>query len=122
MNNKYDSHIDINGEEVRALLELIRKDEGDVNIVDIEKMQTFRMAYYIFRKSVAGDDVEFSSEANSPFPSVGSISAEGELLYITNPDLFDMVAKSASSMEIYPLTNGKVRMCFTFHGLTRSLD
>lgn len=63
------------------------------------------------------EDVEISYAVCEPFPSMGSIHLEfGE---ITFEDMlrFSRVCEFADNMEIYPLTNGKLRMSFAFHGV-----
>ncbi|MBR4894007.1 MAG: hypothetical protein IKZ36_02275, partial [Kiritimatiellae bacterium] len=49
--------------------------------------------------------------------NVAVIRVEGVSLEITNAEGFARAAEFATNTEIYPLTNGNVRMTFTFHGL-----
>lgn len=125
MNNKYWRPED-RGETLEKnldyLTELIRKDEGRVAALNVERMQQLQLAYDIFKKIVIGEDVSVSYQTNKPFPSMGSISVEADLLALSDPELFHVVAKLANNMEVYPLTDGKVRMTFTFHGLTMPLE
>ena len=53
---------------------------------------------------------------------MGSISVEGPMLEFDCPEWFSRVAEFASNTEVYPLAKNKVRMTFTFHGLTKPIE
>lgn len=104
------------------LTEIIRKQETGPQILDVKRVQEMQRADEVIKKAVTGEDVEFFCEVNKPVLSVGSISVEGKILAVADPNWFHVVASLASNMEIYPLTNGKTLMTFTFHGLTKSIQ
>lgn len=53
--------------------------------------------------------------------NMGSISVELDSLTVEEPPVFaDMVFK-ADNFEVYPLTNGKIRLDVTFQGVLKSL-
>lgn len=104
------------------LTKIIREQEAGPQILDVKRVQEMQLAEEVIKKEVMGEDVEFFCEVNKPFLSMGSISVEGKILAVADPDWFHVVAGLASNMEIYPLTNGKIRMTFTFHGLTKSIQ
>ena len=59
-------------------------------------------------------------ELNETF-NLGSISVELDSLTVENPLAFaDLICK-ADNFEIYPLTNGKIRLDITFQGILKSL-
>lgn len=53
--------------------------------------------------------------------NLGSISVELDSLTVEEPLTFaDMIYK-ADNFEVYPLTNGKIRLDVTFHGVLKKL-
>lgn len=53
--------------------------------------------------------------------NLGSISVELDSLTVEEPLAFaDMIYK-ADNFEVYPLTNGKIRLDITFHGVLKNL-
>ena len=53
--------------------------------------------------------------------SVGVVRVEGVSLEIADAKWFSRAAEFATNTEVYPLTNGKVRMTFTFHGFLKEV-
>lgn len=70
------------------------------------------------RYVLQGQVVAISHKLNEPFQSMGSISVEGAAISFCSTRMFVKIAALASNAEVYPLTNGSVRLTFTFHGLT----
>lgn len=65
---------------------------------------------------------EFQCEYNEPFTETGSFDIVGDQIVIENMETFINIGKLASNMEVYPRTDGKLRMSFTFHGLTTPIE
>lgn len=63
---------------------------------------------------------EIAVEINEMF-NIGSITAEVTDLSITNIPSFFFILSSADIFEIYPLTNGKIRLDITFHNVLKTL-
>lgn len=125
MNNKYlepEERDESADDFIDQLAKLVQEDESRTSMVNVDRMQQLKLAYEIFKKTMIGENVDISYQVNKPFPSMGNISVEADLLAISNPRMFHMIAKLANNVEIYPLTNGRVRMCFTFHGLVKPLE
>lgn len=114
-------------EEVWAMLdnvvvtvgEAIIADESKPAIIDPIKVQQMQFAYGVLKYLTKNTDAKLSYALHEPFKSMGSISVEGKNLAFTNAEWFSRAAEFASNTEVYPLTNGKVRMTLTFHGLVR---
>ena len=69
-----------------------------------------------------GQNVTVSYKLHEPFKSMGSVSVEGEQLVFDKPEWFARVAEFASNTEVYPLAKQAIRMTFTFHGLTKTIE
>lgn len=94
-------------------------DESKPAIIDPIKVQQMQFAYGVLKYLTKDTDAKLSYALHEPFKSMGSISVEGKNLAFTNAEWFSRAAEFASNTEVYPLTNGKVRMTLTFHGLVR---
>ena len=99
--------------------EAIVADESKPAIIDPIKVQQMQFAYGVLKYLTKNTDSKLSYALHEPFKSMGSISVEGKNLAFTNAEWFSRAAEFASNTEVYPLTNGKVRMTLTFHGLVR---
>ena len=53
--------------------------------------------------------------------NLGSISVELDTLTIYEPKIFADIICNADNFEIYPLTNGKIRLEFTFQSILKSI-
>ena len=99
--------------------EAIVADESKPAIIDPIKVQQMQFAYGVLKYLTKNTDAKLSYALHEPFKSMGSISVEGKNLAFTNAEWFSRAAEFASNTEVSPLTNGKVRMTLTFHGLVR---
>ena len=67
--------------------------------------------------------IVYLTEANKQaIEAVTSLNIEGKNLTFTNAEWFARAAEFASNTEVYPLTNGNVKMTLTFHGLVRPIE
>lgn len=116
-------------EEVWAMLdnvvvtvgEAIIADESKPAVINPIKIQQMQFAYGVLKYLTRDSDVKLTYALHEPFKSMGSISVEGKNLVFTNSEWFSRAAEFASNTEIYPLTNGKVRLTLTFHGLVKTI-
>lgn len=53
---------------------------------------------------------------------MGSVFVEGKEIEFQNPEWFSKISKFASNVEVYVLAKNKVRLTFTFHGLTAPIE
>ncbi len=106
-----------------ALCEQIALDESRPSVVDPERYSQMNEAYRILRaltQDVRG--LHLTYELNKPFPSTGSITLEGKMIWVRGSKWFLKAAKLADNFEVYPLTNGRVRMSFCFNDLTTPIQ
>lgn len=117
-------------EEVWAMLdnvvvtvgEAIAADESKPAVLNPIKIQQMQFSYGVIKYLTQNTDAKMSYALNEPFKSMGSISVEGKNLAFTNSEWFARACEFASNTEVYPLTNGKVRLTLTFHGLVRPVE
>ncbi len=107
----------------KSLLEMIEADEQRVALTNVSRLKQMQLAYKSIERLFAsqkGVSVKYS--LNKPFNSFGSISVEGAVIDIENAALFGKINLIANNVEIYPLTNGRIRMAFGFHNLTSPIE
>lgn len=108
-------------EFVESFKDSISEDEDKTTILDFMRVKQMQFAYAALKYILNGTDAVISYKLNEPFKTMGSISAEGMLLEFDKPEWFARIAEFASNTEVYPITKGKVRLTFTFHGLTKEI-
>lgn len=109
-----------------ALVELlgddIEREENAPVMLNTQCFERMRRVEAGLKYVLKSQPVQISHKLHEPFKSMGSISVEGTDISFCNTHMFVKIAQLASNVEVYPLTNGTVRLTFTFHGLTTSLD
>lgn len=129
--NKNDFEIEFHSDEevwemidnvVVTIGEAAMVDEAKPSILNPIKIQQMQFAYGVLKYLTKETDAKLTYLLNEPFKSMGSISIEGKTISFTNSEWFARAAEFASNTEVYPLTNGKVRMTLTFHGLVRPIE
>ena len=101
--------------------EAIMADESKPAIINPIKIQQIQFAYGVLKYLTKSTGAKISYALNEPFKSMGSVSVEGKNLTFTNSEWFSRAAEFADSTDVYPLTNGNVRMTLTFHGLVKPI-
>lgn len=102
--------------------EAVMVDESKPAVLNPIKIQQMQFAYGVLKYLTKGTGAKLTYALNEPFKSMGSISVEGKNLTFTNAEWFARAAEFASNTEVYPLTNGNVKMTLTFHGLVRPIE
>lgn len=97
---------------------IAEQEDSRTQIINLPRMKQMEFVHDALEILVKGQDVAISTKINEPFKSMGSVSVEGRSVSFYKPEWFNRVAQYADNVDIYPLTNGKIRMTFTFHGLT----
>ncbi len=119
---------DITNDAERQLDELIaligkriETEDQRVQIMNLPRVKQLEFAYEVLKILLAGQDASISYKLNDPFKSVGSVSIEGRNVAFSKIEWFVKAANVADNVEVYPLTNGKLRMTLTFHNVTTAM-
>ena len=107
---------------ILALGEMIQEEESKVAILNPLKFRQMKLCYALIQRFLSAPGVILSYSLHEPFKSMGSITLEADKFILKNPEYLRLANTLASNMEAYPLTNGKIRMVFTFFGLTKSIE
>ena len=101
--------------------ELIEEDESKSYVLNIERCREMTAAYNILKSISKNSDTKVSIKLNEPYPSMGSMTVCGKNVEFFDSEEFMSVALAANNLDAYPLTNGNVKVTFTFHGLTKKI-
>ena len=118
-NENFEQYMD---EFIESVKQELEDDEEKTTMLDIYKFKQIQFAYFVLKYLTRGSNVIISYKLNEPFQTMGSVSVEGEVIEFCEPEWFARVAEFASNTEVYSLAKNKVRITFTFHGLTKSID
>lgn len=99
----------------------IEADDRTPSLLNEDKLHQLEFTYLVMRYLTQGTDAEVTYKLYEPFKTMGSVSVEGKSLEFDNPKWFTRAAEFASNVEVYPLTSDRVRLTFTFHGLTNPI-
>lgn len=94
-----------------------RMEAGEIPI-NVQRLDQLKFAYALAKKYTSGINVSVRLYENAPFKGMGYVQIEGKTLAFTNTEWFARMAEFANNTDIYPLSNGMVRVAFTFYGLT----
>lgn len=91
--------------------------------VVIPRLKQMEFAYAVMKYLVRDiPGCSLSYKLHEPFKSCGSITVEAKELYFIKREWFARAAEFASNVEIYPLTNGRVRLSMGFWGLAKPIE
>ena len=107
---------------IEAISQELEDEEWNTTVLDIQKANQIQFAYSVLKYLTRGSDAVVSYKLHEPFKTMGSVSVEGKSIEFYQPEWFARVAEFASNTEVYPLAKNRVRLTFTFHGLTKSID
>lgn len=98
---------------------LIMEDERRPGIINPVRLWQLQFSHALLAGLSVNADVRIECKAHEPFPSVGSISIEGDMIEFEDCPQLAAAIRLADNLDIYPLTTGKIRMVLTFHGLVK---
>ena len=107
---------------IEAISQELEDEEWNTTVLDIQKSKQIQFAYSVLKYLTRGSDAVVSYKLHEPFKTMGSVSVEGKSIEFYQPEWFARIAEFASNTEVYPLAKNRVRLTFTFHGLTKSID
>ena len=109
-------------ELVSSLGEVIAADESKTAILVPNKLQQMQFVHSVVKYLMKGTNAKVTYVLNSPFKSMGSIFLEAKEIKFADMKWLGRIMKLANNVDIYPLTNGNVKMAITFHGLVRPIE
>lgn len=108
-------------ETIRELAMMIEAQESEPQVLNLPRMLQMVQAYKQLQ-SIACEDWKIATVVHKPVTSMGVICIEAEDLIFDRMTEINKVLISADNVEIYPLTNGNIRMTIAFHGITKPVE
>lgn len=119
-------HYTENQNELDELIECIGQwileDEQQPSALQPIRLQMMNFSYSILKHIAEENGMTVSYELHKPFQSMGSICLEGEDLVFLQCKQLSRAISFADNVDAFPLTNGKIRLVLTFHGLTKKVN
>ena len=107
----------------KLLQSIIEDHERRAKITNFPRFLQMKEAYNGISKMFAGNpNVSVTYSLKKMMRSMGVIRVEGDMIDVNDTGLFSKFAAFANSVDVYPLTNGRVRMAFTFNDITTPIE
>ena len=106
---------------IEAIGEAIAAEESEPQIINVHRVLQMNRAYHMVT-AMAWPSWKVSYELHAPFTSMGVISIEAAEYTFESMNYLLAVLSSGSNVEIFPLTNGNIRMNIAFHGITKRIS
>lgn len=113
--NELDEQIDFIGQ-------WILEDEQQPSTLEPLRLQMMNFSYSILKHIAEENGMTVSYELHKPFQSMGSICLEAEDLVFLHCKQLSRAISFADNVDVFPLTNGRIRFVLTFHGLTKKIN
>ena len=107
---------------VEGMQDMVAEDEGKTTIINPLRLAQIKFTYSVMKYLTRDTDAEVTYKLSEPFKTMGSVSVEGKVLELAGSKWFARAAEFASNTEVYPLAKNRVRLTFTFHGLTAPIE
>lgn len=106
-----------------AALKKMREKENGSYFVDPTRLEIMRFSCAAIKKVLreAGCAANVECGQSELSPGMGHVTVESKDIDITNMEWFARAAEFADNTEVYPLTNGRVRLTFTFNRLLKKI-
>ena len=106
-------------ELIDCIGQLILEDKQQPSTLQPIRLQMMNFSYNILKRIAEENGMTVSYELHKPFQSMGSICLEGEDLVFLQCKQLARAISFADNIDVFPLTNGRIRLVLTFHGLTK---
>lgn len=105
-----------------ALGEMIEAVESRTAIINPRRMAQMERCYDLIQTRLLSPGAELSYRVHEPYKSMGCITLEADNFTVRQTKAFQQACRLANNVELYPLVNGKLRIAFSFDGLTIPIE
>ena len=120
--NQYEENWNELNELIDLIGQWILEDEQHPSTLEPLRLQMMNFSYSILKHIAEENGMTVSYELHKPFQSMGSICLEGEDLVFLHCKQLARAISFADNVDVFPLTNGRIRFVLTFHGLTKRIQ
>lgn len=109
-------------ELIETLGRWIMEDEAKIGVLNPMWFKRFQFAHGVIKQLTEGTDMKVTYAVHQPFREMGYICVEAESLEFLNCKWLARAIEFATNVEVYPMSNGMVRLVLTFHGLVKGIE
>lgn len=120
--NRYEESRNELDELIDFIGQWILEDEQHPSALEPLRLQMMNFSYRVLKHIADENGMTVSYDLHKPFQSMGSICLEGEDLVFLHCKQLARAISFADNVDVFPLTNGKIRFMLTFHGLTKKIN
>lgn len=120
--NQYEEYRNELDELIDCIGQWILEDEQQPSTLKPLRLQMMNFSYRVLKHIAEENGITVSYELHKPFQSMGSICLEGKDLVFLQCKQLSRAISFANNVDIFPLTNGKIRFVLTFHELTEKIS
>ena len=117
--NQYEENRNELDELIDCIGQWILEDEQQPSTLQPIRLQMMNFSYRILKRIAEENGMTVSYELHKPFQSMGNICLEGEDLVFLQCKQLARAISFADNIDVFPLTNGRIRLVLTFYGLTK---
>ena len=96
----------------------IEKEEAEPHVLNIPRIQQMAFAFKQIQQ-IAWPEWQIQYSLHDPYISMGVIKIEAPEFTFESMPILSRILLTASNVEVYPLTNGNLRMSITFNGIAK---
>ena len=120
--NQYEENRNELDELIDFIGQWILEDEQQPSTLEPLRLQMMNFSYSILKHIADENGMTVSYDLHKPFQSMGSICLEGEDLVFLHCKQLARAISFADNVDVFPLTNGRIRFVLTFHRLTKKIN
>ena len=112
-------------EEVEDFIKYIRElPIPEVSVLNPARVKQMQFVYAMIKNVLqeTGSDAVIEVKTGEPLPTTGVIWVHGADLNIANTEGFARASEFANSMQIYSISENRVRISFMFYGLLNPIS
>lgn len=121
MEDKFECFLE-NDAVLDTIYAAVKANEGYPRLIIPQRYREMLLAKDVIDSLLSQNGCGESNLKLEPTFCMGSIVAEVDELVVRDPVPLIMALSLASNFEIYPLTNGKMRLAFTFNQLMKIMN
>lgn len=120
--NQYEENRNELDELIDFIGQWILEDEQQPSTLQPLRLQMMNFSYSILKRIAEENGMTVSYKLHQPFQNMGSICLEGEDLVFLHCKQLARAISLADSVDVFPLTNERIRFVLTFHRLTKKVN
>lgn len=106
---------------VESNREAFERAMSGTTVIVPQRMREYSEALDIIKSSIDGENITIDCDMFDIVVTGGGITIKADSLTVINPIMMSKVFDLASNVEVHPMTDGRVMVCFGFNGLAKRI-